>query len=109
MQDENTVGESPSSRLVSINTPAKIKAPAGAGRRGKITCVSQRPYSVRPMDGRHMKRKGGYTQPESAVPWWAAGPGFMLTFDYSTPWYASKFTIVVFVVLVLAILKAIFS
>ncbi len=43
------------------------------------------------------------------MPWWAAGPGFMLIFDYSTPWYASKFMIAVFVVLVLAIGKAIFS
>ncbi len=43
------------------------------------------------------------------MPWWAAGPGFMLTLDYSTPWYASKFAIVVFVVLVLTVLKAIFS
>ncbi len=61
------------------------------------------------MDGRHMKRKGGYTQPESAKPWWAAGPGLMLIFDYKTPWYASKFAVMVIVVLVLAILRAIFS
>ena len=61
------------------------------------------------MDGRHMKRKDGYTQPESAKPWWALGPGFMLTLDYSTPWFASKFMVIVIVVLVLAILKAIFT
>ncbi len=56
-----------------------------------------------------MKRKDGYTQPESAKPWWALGPGFMLTLDYSTPWFASKFMVIVIVVLVLAILKAIFT
>ncbi len=56
-----------------------------------------------------MKRKGGYTQPESAKPWWAAGPDVMLIFNDSTPWFASKFVVVVLVVLVLAILKAIFS
>ncbi len=61
------------------------------------------------MDGCHMKRKGGYIRPESAKPWWVAGPGFMLIFDYSGHWFASKLVVVVLVVLVLAILKAIFS
>ena len=61
------------------------------------------------MDGRHMKRKGGYIRPESAKPWWAAGPDVMLIFNDSTPWYASKFAVMVIVVLVLAVLKAIFT
>ncbi len=56
-----------------------------------------------------MKRKGGYIWPESAKPWWVAGPGFMLIFDYSGHWFGSKLVMVVLVVLVLAILKAIFS
>jgi len=62
------------------------------------------------MDGRHMKRKkDGYTQPESAVPWWVAGPGAMLTLDYLDHWFGSKVVMVVLLVLVLAILKAIFT
>jgi hypothetical protein len=57
----------------------------------------------------HMKKKGGYVWPEKGKPWWVAGPGFMLIFDYRGPWYASKFVVIVLVAVVWAILKAIFS
>ena len=61
------------------------------------------------MDGRHIKRRGGYVQPESIVPWWVAGPGCMLTFDYLGHWVGSKLLVVVIVALGWAILKAVFS
>ena len=61
------------------------------------------------MDGRHIKREGGYIRSESAKPWWVAGPGFMLVFDYLGHWSASKLVVVVIVALAWTILKAIFS
>ncbi len=61
------------------------------------------------MDGRHMKRKGGYIRPESEKLWWLAGPGAMLSLDYLGHWFGSKVVMVVILVLVLAILKAIFT
>ena len=56
-----------------------------------------------------MKRKDGYNRPESAKPWWVAGPGAMLVYDYSGHWFGSKVVMVVILVLVLAILRAMFS
>ena len=88
---------------------ASKKSPAEAGRCGKIARVSRRRYGTRPMDGRHMQRKGDYNRPESAKPWWVAGPGAMLVFDYSGHWFGSKVVMVVVLVLLLAILKAVFS
>ena len=61
------------------------------------------------MDGRHMKRKGGYVWPENGKPWWVAGTDFMLIFDSQGRGFASKFVVVVLVALVWAILAAIFS
>ena len=60
------------------------------------------------MDGRHMKRKGGYVWPENGKPWWAAAD-FGLIFESQGRGFASKFLVVVLVVLVLAVLKTIFS
>ena len=89
-------------------TFGKKKSPAEAGRRGKIARVSRRLYSTRPMDSRHMKRKDGNIPPESAKPWWVAGPGAMLVYDYLGHWFGSKVVMVVILVLLLAILRAIF-
>ena len=55
-----------------------------------------------------MKRKGGHIRPESVKPWWVAGPGCMLTIDYLGHWSGSKFVVIVLVVVVWAILQAIF-
>ncbi len=60
------------------------------------------------MDSRHMKRKDGNIPPESAKPWWVAGPGAMLVYDYLGHWFGSKVVMVVILVLLLAILRAIF-
>jgi hypothetical protein len=56
-----------------------------------------------------MKRNRGFIWPESDRLWWVAGPGAMLTLDYLGHWFGSKVVMVVLLVLVLAILKAIFT